>query len=633
MDIDESIKAFGKAIDILEVNLLVNKRAPDTWYHIGLVFYNLEEFEKAIEAFDEVIIINPESIDAWNNKGLALYKLEKYAEALQAFDNAITFFPDKKNYDAWNNRGLVLLEIKNYIESEKSFKKAIELDPMNFEAYNNLGMLCFSQGKIGEAYKHFNKAIELNKNSHETLVNIGFLLLYATLYKKSIDVFDKALSLSPSSTCYLCKGIASWNYSRYTDTKTNLEKAINILEKRLNINFDERFRKIFQINSVLSHLALGKLYFNAGITESASKEISLAKYFADKSQDLPSNLKSLLNYLEGKLEIENSEYKDAMASFQKALYKDPSQRKFVLWNAYARYLNIEFSYNQKSKYQQGIVSIIRGLESTLSLSDELTPEKFIDKLKVKISDFFLKIQENFPSLYSKLPISTKMHLLEDFYKKKNREEELLLRANTHYFLGCFYYKINDFFSSMDEFEKCYKLKPGGKLQKSSRNFLEIIMKYQIKPPWWQWWLCSPVHGGRKSILFFVLAIFVFALTLLHPLIYPIIFRIFSNFTDVSLNLTSYGIISSQNFSSIDWALYFVIVITFIFILLYPSIEYIRSKDVEIKIQSTQPLVEFYFSLCTPNLKMIPSLRLEEMKKCPSLIQPLDYDKDFLSKQS
>jgi tetratricopeptide (TPR) repeat protein len=62
LKIDKSVKAFKKAIDILNVNLLANRNAPDIWYHLGLVFYDLEEFEKAIKAFDKVIEINPESI-------------------------------------------------------------------------------------------------------------------------------------------------------------------------------------------------------------------------------------------------------------------------------------------------------------------------------------------------------------------------------------------------------------------------------------------------------------------------------------------------------------------------------------------------------------------------------------------
>lgn len=616
---DESFKDLK---EILDANLLKNKKAPDTWYHKGLVFYELDECKTAIKAFDEVIKINPTSIDAWNHKGLAFYKLARYTEALQAFDKAIDFFPDKKNSDAFNNKGLVLTDLNNFEESEKSFKKAIEIDEKNFEAYNNLGRLYLSQEKIGEAHKHFSKAIELKKDSHEVLVNKGLLFIYTALYENSIDAFNKALSLRPvSATCYLCNGIASLNSSRYEDTKTNLKKAIGILGKQLNSNFDERFRITrFQINSVLSHLALGKLYFNTGSTKSASMKIIEARYFADKSQDLPENLKGLLNYLEGKLKIEYFDYKKAIELFQKAIYEDPSERKYVLWHAYSRYLSTEFSNNLKKEYQQEIVSIIRGLESTLSVSDGPMHETFIYKLKVKVNDFLFKIQEAFPLFYSKLPISAQMCFLECLHKRKKRKEELLLRANTHYFLGCFYYKINDFFSSKDQFEKCYKLKPGDKLQKSSRDFLEIIMKYQIKPSWWHWWLYSPIDRLRKKIVFFVLVTFVFVLTLLHPLIYPIIFRFFSNFTDVSLNVTSYGLASSENFSSIDWTLYFVTVIICILILLYPSIEYIRSKDIEIKFQSTQPLVEFYFPLCTPIFSMMPSLGLEESKKCPSLNQ-------------
>jgi hypothetical protein len=153
-------------------------------------------------------------------------------------------------------------------------------------------------------------------------------------------------------------------------------------------------------------------------------------------------------------------------AFAEAIPSDFGNPLPLLWQSYARYLNIESLYKPDSKeYQEEIAGIIRQLERANELS-----------------------------------------------KKGDKR----LRANILYFLGCFFYKAGDNFEAMKKLEKCVELKSKAPIETRAHQLLDNIWNYAIRPPLWRWWLSSPLNRWRRRIMFTMISLGILALLLIHP---------------------------------------------------------------------------------------------------------------------
>lgn len=179
-----------------------------------------------------------------------------------------------------------------------------------------------------------------------------------------------------------------------------------------------------------------------------------------------------------------------------------------------------------------------------------------------------KYQENIISIIRKLERAEKL------CGKEGEEDK---RAYILYYLGYFYFKSKDFFTAKEKLEECIKLKSS--LKSPASELLGYIWNYQIRPPFWRWWWSSPLNRYIKRIIFLVLVLTIFLLFLLHPFT-PTLWCSFSD----QVWCTSL---------QINWTLYVFFIVLLISILILPSIERIKVKDIELELQS--PPTDFSLS--------------------------------------
>ncbi|KYK38273.1 MAG: hypothetical protein AYK18_17505 [Theionarchaea archaeon DG-70] len=163
-----------------------------------------------------------------------------------------------------------------------------------------------------------------------------------------------------------------------------------------------------------------------------------------------------------------------------------------------------------------------------------------------------------------------------------------LRECTLYFLGYFYYKVDDLLTAKERLRECVTpaskierfvkfFKPKSSTEQIAYDLLDNIWSNKIKPPWWRWWLFSPSSPFPKRIIFgfFLLIIFLF---LLSPMLF--------------------GWLSSVE--ALDWlppiivdsTVALVVFVLSIFVLLSPSISSIKAKDVEIEMSPPSAFEHF-----------------------------------------
>ncbi|KPL03042.1 MAG: hypothetical protein AMJ90_04265 [candidate division Zixibacteria bacterium SM23_73_2] len=206
-------------------------------------------------------------------------------------------------------------------------------------------------------------------------------------------------------------------------------------------------------NDIEGHSYLGLIFFNLGNLDSAEAKVNDALNVDNNQVDALS--------LKARIEIENQNYDSASVYFQRAISLDIGNPLLILWYSYTKYLKTEFSFDSKvAEYQEEILSIIRGLERVVTLTE--------------------------------------------------KHEETNIQAYSLYFLGFFYYKSKDIFAAMEKLEQCIKI--NSSIESSARNVLNYIWDCQIRPPLWQWWLHHPTlsffsKSGFVSLFILILILF------------------------------------------------------------------------------------------------------------------------------
>lgn len=306
--------------------------------------------------------------------------------------------------------------------------------------------------------------------------------------------------------------LALFKLGRYDD-------ALKIFEKAIERN----------PSNDLLHANFGEILFALEDFEKASEKVNKALEINKEN--------TLALLLRGKIEIEHKKYQNAVESFYEAIRFSPGNPELLLWNIYAKYLNLEFKSNihnenvgekiyliqRKREYQEGITVIIRKLERIYELS---------------------------------------------------RGEDNELKFCILYFLGYFYYKSKDIFAAKNKLKECisikskkerikdfFGLRSKSPIEERACELLKNIWNTEIKPCWWIWWLFSPFYFWTKRILFFISLSFIFIFSFIHPFI---------------TQLYSIDII---------WPIYITPIIILTFILLSPTIRSIRTQGVEVELHS------------------------------------------------
>jgi tetratricopeptide (TPR) repeat protein len=156
-------------------------------------------------------------------------------------------------------------------------------------------------------------------------------------------------------------------------------------------------------------------------------------------------------------------------------------------------------------------------------------------------------------------------------KHKNQE----IREQTLYYLGCSYSRYKDYVTAIGKLRECLQENTKSEVSQAARSLLEQDWN-QTRPPLWRWWLHSPsfLNSATKKV------VFIATLTVLILIILFFLFHPFITILDPSLKLQA------------DWSVYLVVAGLLIIILLFPSIENIKTKDLEIKMHASSPLEPF-----------------------------------------
>jgi|GEM_PF-1515446 len=588
---EEALNSYDTALDTLKTcsNSLENEQKALALIGKGLALWNLKRCDDALSTLNESIEIlstlnksieiDSKLTKAWNTKGLILRNLKRYDYALEAFDTSI--YIDQDNAFSWNGKGLVLLSLQKYTEALEAYKTALnkneskrkpDIKELTF-SLNGKGVAFASLGQFDKSIEAFNESLKLDDPKPAFALS-GEATVYYSIGKleEALNLFEDSLKFDPTSSfAWDGKGLVLLSLKQFDTAIESFKKSIS-----------------YDCDFIPAYNNLTELYLDIGDLKNASS-ISDDVFFKDAIND------STL-YLKGGIELEKQNYDNAIHYFKEAIALSPGSPLILFWEVYAKYLKAEVSFDPNDKkYQDLILSCIRELEKISTFNSlNIKTEHINYRLLTKVAS--------------------------KFRRHKLRYNILRIETYNNYFLGCFYYKLGDYFSAKDKFINCITFNFEPKVTNSAEQLLEDIWNHKIYTSIPKWWLESPYHSFRRKITFLFLIFSIFGLLL--PESSFLFLLILYNYTTKILMLSQpiyellnsilptkilmlsqpiYELLNSillivfsllvTALSFIDWkdntTQYAFLFILLFFFLVYPCLKSLKGSEIEIELQSPQ----------------------------------------------
>ncbi len=240
-------------------------------------------------------------------EGMKALDEKRYDAAIESFTQAIA--ADPKDVAAHFYLALALSEAQRDDQAASQYRKTLELKPDLYEAELNLGILLLRDKQPAAAAPLLEKAALQKPKEFRPARYLGEALLMAGDAEDARKAFDAALQLDPKSAA----------------PELGLARAL-MAEKQLD-DAAQHFRKAVELDPANHNflLALGQAYEDAGRAEDA---IAIYKQFPDD----PGAQEHI-----GRLELQSGAAADAIAHFQNALAKEPTNaNRVALAEAYLK---------------------------------------------------------------------------------------------------------------------------------------------------------------------------------------------------------------------------------------------------------------------------------------------------------
>jgi tetratricopeptide (TPR) repeat protein len=339
-DYENANTSFDKAIS-------VNPNYAVAYYYKGDLYFKKREYKQAIDYHDKALKINPDYIDVIKQKGLALFELKEYEQAVTCFDKALHIKSDQSIVEfkekAIRNlqeieelkKGISLYDLDKYDEALICFNRSLEANSKNTQTLYYKGRALAHQSQFNEAISCFDEALKINPIYDEALKakelaikeqrqkKISLLVEEGLQYSKNnnylnaIDSFDKAIKLDPKNYIpYYYKGEVLFKRQEYNEAIECYSKALEIKPDYAEayyikgLAFSDLGKHKEAISCFDEALKINPIYDEALKAKEATREKQAQKEFS-----------LIIN--EGLLYLENEDYENANASFDKAIALKP----------------------------------------------------------------------------------------------------------------------------------------------------------------------------------------------------------------------------------------------------------------------------------------------------------------------
>jgi len=296
----ESLLAEGHIQEAIEECVKALEELPDSallWQLKATLCWDAQDWEKAEEAFRQALSLNPDLPSVYNNLGLLLAQTGKINEAEEEFRKAFSLSPATPDYLV--NLATTLARTNKIEEAKQLLLKAVDVEKPLPEAYFNLGLIAEKERKFTQAIDYYHRCVLQKSDFIPAWERLFVVVIEAGDWKKEEEFAEKFLSTHTDFQHW------GWYYvSLLKREQKELEKAVEYLEKALNIAKEEKFISALE---VLGYNAINQ------------NKLELAEKVYQRLLSLNSNKREYYHSLgiifkkKGKMEEAESLFKQALA--------------------------------------------------------------------------------------------------------------------------------------------------------------------------------------------------------------------------------------------------------------------------------------------------------------------------------
>ncbi|MBN1621707.1 MAG: tetratricopeptide repeat protein [Endomicrobiales bacterium] len=259
----------------------------EIYFHLGVLYDSWGRFDKAVSKFEKVISLNPENATALNYLGYSYADRNmKLDEAEDLINKALKIDPDNGAYI--DSLGWVYFRRGSFKEAEEILNRAVGkiADPIVWE---HLGDVRFKLDNTSQAWDAYQKAMELDPNNKILAKKISQLekfVLPKTLHRKilkravgnllQVKSLKTNFAISAKTPEYNYRSFGTFQYSRpdkwRIDILGNLFAPQIVIMENHDINvYPQAMNRNISVEN-LQYLSRIKDYFNADLLEQFDSE-------------------------------------------------------------------------------------------------------------------------------------------------------------------------------------------------------------------------------------------------------------------------------------------------------------------------------------------------------------------------
>lgn len=184
-ELDKAEECYRKAIDIVGVD---NKKYASLFFlqsayvDLALLLFDRDRIEEAVELFDKAMKIDPNFPDTYYYLGMAYYNKGMFREAYESFKKVFQVDVNKSVFSISHLgiRGEITLtmlqatalQLGMYKEAIEYGSRVLEVNPQNAPVLNNMGVAYIALGERGLGKEYFEKALLASPGFVKALDNL-----------------------------------------------------------------------------------------------------------------------------------------------------------------------------------------------------------------------------------------------------------------------------------------------------------------------------------------------------------------------------------------------------------------------------------------------------------------------------
>lgn len=229
-EVGEKIKEFETDFVIYKHTIALNKKRPDTYEKLAVLYVKNGKPDKAIDVYRQALTVNPGYAEIYKNIARMLRKKgrKKYIEQVKKIYMLASGSGSRKAA-LYFNLANDYYYLDMFQQAAENYKKSIEIEPGNARLYYRMGLVLSEQKEYSAAIEAFEKAKEINPDDKITILTRKKIIEKEKDYKMAERALEKAKqqSLDRAETHYKM-GEALSKMEKYNEALEAYKKTIDI---------------------------------------------------------------------------------------------------------------------------------------------------------------------------------------------------------------------------------------------------------------------------------------------------------------------------------------------------------------------------------------------------------------------